>query len=86
MAEFAAGLARAPQASVRLAKRTLRAALARTLDACLDAEDEAQRVCWESPDLHEGLTAFVDKRAPRFGGMRAASDPMFASSMTPRFE
>jgi len=86
VAEFAAGLARAPQASVRLAKRTLRAALARTLDACLDAEDEAQRVCWESPDLHEGLTAFVDKRAPRFGGMRAASDPMFASSMTPRFE
>ena len=78
---FAARLAASPQASVRLAKRSLRAAGGRTLAQCLDAESDAQRTCWESADSAEGLRAFVDKRPPRFGAdaSRAAPDPAGAN-------
>ncbi len=69
---LAARLAAAPAASVRAAKRTLRASAGRTLGECLDAEAEAQAECWASPDSGEGLRAFVEKRAPRFG---AAATP-----------
>ena len=76
---FAAALAAAPQSSIRGAKRTLRAARSRTLDGCLDAEADAQRACWDSPDAAEGLRAFTDKRAPRFGATGTAA-------RAPRFE
>ncbi|MBI5709520.1 MAG: enoyl-CoA hydratase/isomerase family protein [Candidatus Eisenbacteria bacterium] len=61
-------LAAAPQASIRLAKRTLGASLQRTLAQCLDAEAEAQEACWATHDVAEGLRAFVEKRVPVFGG------------------
>jgi 2-(1,2-epoxy-1,2-dihydrophenyl)acetyl-CoA isomerase len=54
---LAVRLAAAPRTSVRLAKRTLRAALHRSLDQCLAAESEAQEQCWESADATEGLAA-----------------------------
>ena len=60
-------LASAPQTSVRVAKRNLRAGLARPLDACLDAEYQAQAACWASADSGEGVRAFVEKRGPHFG-------------------
>jgi 2-(1,2-epoxy-1,2-dihydrophenyl)acetyl-CoA isomerase len=63
---LAARLAASPVASVRAAKRTLGAAAGRSLAECLDAEAEAQRVCWESADSAEGLRAFVERRAPVF--------------------
>jgi 2-(1,2-epoxy-1,2-dihydrophenyl)acetyl-CoA isomerase len=84
VAAFAARLAAAPQASVRAAKRTLRASAARDLGACLDAEAAAQAECLATPDVSEGLRAFVEKRAARFGG--AAHPEPLASSSTPRFE
>jgi 2-(1,2-epoxy-1,2-dihydrophenyl)acetyl-CoA isomerase len=59
-------LAAAPATSVRRLKRTLSASRARTLAECLEAEIEAQRVCWASPDVREGLAAFAAKRAPEF--------------------
>ena len=64
---FAAKLATAPQASVRAAKQSLRASGVRTLEECLDAESAAQRACWASADSGEGLRAFVEKRAAKFG-------------------
>jgi len=69
---LAARLAAAPATSVRLAKETLRASALRSLDECLDAEAEAQRRCWTSPDSAEGLRAFVEKRAAVFGGRAPA--------------
>ena len=64
---FAAKLATAPQVSVRGAKHSLRASSTRSLDQCLDAESAAQRACWASADAGEGLSAFVEKRAAKFG-------------------
>ena len=76
-------LASAPQASVRAAKHNLRAAPGRTLEECLEAEYEAQAACWANPDSGEGVRAFVEKRAPRFGGegAMAAATPGRAARM-----
>ena len=64
---LASRLSAAPQVSVRAAKRNLRASGWRTLEECLQAELEAQEACWDSPDSDEGVRAFVEKRAARFG-------------------
>lgn len=64
---YATRLAAAPATSVRALKANLRAGLHRTLEQCLDAESAAQEACWNSPDSAEGLKAFAEKRAPRFG-------------------
>jgi 2-(1,2-epoxy-1,2-dihydrophenyl)acetyl-CoA isomerase len=72
---IAARLASAPATSVRHAKRTLDASGSRTLGACCEAEIEAQRACWESADVREGLMAFTDKRAPVFGADAGETRP-----------
>lgn len=71
---FAARLATAPQASVRGAKQSLRASAAWTLDECLDAESAGQRACWASADSGEGLRAFGEKRAAKFGASDSAGN------------
>jgi 2-(1,2-epoxy-1,2-dihydrophenyl)acetyl-CoA isomerase len=63
---LASRLASAPQTSVRLTKRTLRASLERSLAGCLEAEIEAQEICWGTPDVAEGTRAFLEKRPARF--------------------
>lgn len=60
-------LAAAPATSVRAIKHSIVASRWRPLDACLTAESQAQMVCWGTSDVDEGLTAFVEKRAPVFG-------------------
>ncbi|NOT35265.1 MAG: 2-(1,2-epoxy-1,2-dihydrophenyl)acetyl-CoA isomerase [Candidatus Eisenbacteria bacterium] len=60
-------LAAAPATSVRESKRSLAASHLRSLSECLDAEAAAQEACWNHADVAEGLTAFVEKRAARFG-------------------
>ena len=67
-------LARAPQTSVREAKRSLRAAFGRTLAESLEAEVAAQRACWDSADSGEGIRAFVEKRTPNFGATAVAGE------------
>lgn len=77
-------LAGAPQTSIQLAKRTLRASLASTLEESMEAEVRAQEACWNSPDSAEGIVAFGEKRAPRFG---APVDPeAVGSASSNRFE
>lgn len=61
-------LASAPQTSIRLTKRTLTASFERSLAQCLEAEIEAQRICWQSADVLEGTRAFIEKRPARFVG------------------
>ncbi len=60
-------LAAAPRTSVREIKRSLSASPGRTLDESLAAEEAAQARCWASPDVREGMAAFAEKRAARFG-------------------
>ncbi|MEQ1831462.1 MAG: enoyl-CoA hydratase-related protein [Candidatus Eisenbacteria bacterium] len=83
---YAAKLAAAPATSVRAAKRTLLAARERTPTQCLDAESAAQAACWASADSTEGLKAFVDKRAAKFGGAPLAEDGCAPSAAARRFE
>jgi 2-(1,2-epoxy-1,2-dihydrophenyl)acetyl-CoA isomerase len=84
--EYATRLAAAPATSVRAAKRTLRAATARTLEQCLDAEARAQAACWASADSGEGLRAFVEKRAARFGAEPVEEEAVAPSAAARRFE
>lgn len=84
--EYAARLAAAPATSLRATKRSIRAALARTLEQCLDAETAAQSACWSSPDSAEGIRAFVEKRPARFSAEPLAEDAFAPSPASRRFE
>ena len=59
-------------ATAPLANRAVKRALARTFDASLEDqlsfEAEHQAACFESEDVHEGLAAALERRAPRFQG------------------
>lgn len=68
LAAFAAKLAAGPSATFRLIKEAARASLANDLPTQLAVERDAQRKAGNSRDFHEGVTAFKEKRAPRFTG------------------
>lgn len=63
-------LARGPTVGLGLAKRAIQSAAGRPLDAHLDLERDLQREAGRTPDYAEGVTAFLDKRAPAFRGTR----------------
>lgn len=65
---FARMLAAKPALAISLAKRAVYRSPGRTLPEMLDYELEAQLRCFESGDAAEGITAFVEKRTPVFGG------------------
>jgi enoyl-CoA hydratase/carnithine racemase len=59
--------ANAPLA-VRAAKRAIRHGLRSTLDAGLELEGYLQRMLYASADCQEGITAFRERRPPRWAG------------------
>lgn len=68
---FAGEIAASPADVVADAKRVLRRSLASTLSQVLELEVESQMRAFDSPDFKEGITAFLQKRAPKFGRPRA---------------
>ncbi|EKE43092.1 phenylacetate degradation probable enoyl-CoA hydratase PaaB [Oceaniovalibus guishaninsula JLT2003] len=61
-------LAAGPTIGLGLTKRLIQQAATSDLDAQLDRERDAQRQAGRSADYAEGVTAFLEKRAPRFEG------------------
>ena len=68
VAERAAELAAAPTRAVALTKRLYDAAGTSTLEEQLELEAEAQAEAAQTGDFREGVTSFVEKRAPEFRG------------------
>ncbi len=68
--ELARALAAKPQLPLRLAKRAIARSLHSSFEEMLEYELEAQLRCAKSADAAEGITAFLDKREPRFGEQR----------------
>ncbi|MBI3029320.1 MAG: enoyl-CoA hydratase/isomerase family protein [Candidatus Rokubacteria bacterium] len=65
--ELAGRLARGPRLALRLTKQALVGSLDRNLREGLDFERKAQTLAIQSPDVLEGVKAFLEKRPPRFG-------------------
>jgi 2-(1,2-epoxy-1,2-dihydrophenyl)acetyl-CoA isomerase len=60
-------LATGPALALRNTRRLVRESLDRTLAEQLQAEAVSFGRCTATPDFAEGITAFLDKRAPQFG-------------------
>jgi len=68
VAELAARLADGPPLALRAIKRAIHASLDGTLDAALEREAAGQIQLLASHDFAEGVSAFLQKRPPRFKG------------------
>ena len=67
-AEFAAGYAELPTRGIGLTKRLFDHAFDASLEEQLTLEAESQQEATGTADFAEGVTAFFEKRAPRFSG------------------
>jgi 2-(1,2-epoxy-1,2-dihydrophenyl)acetyl-CoA isomerase len=65
---LAVQLAAMPSHALGLIKRAIRQSATHTLDQQLDLERDLQRETGRSDDYREGVAAFLEKRAPKFGG------------------
>lgn len=63
-----ARLSAGPTLGLGLTKRVIQAAAVHTLEAQLEIEADAMKTCGESDDYTEGVSAFLQKRAPVFRG------------------
>lgn len=65
---YALQLAQMPTKSIGLTKRAFNRALTADLETALEYEAMIQEIAGNSRDHHEGVQAFIEKRAPRFMG------------------
>jgi 2-(1,2-epoxy-1,2-dihydrophenyl)acetyl-CoA isomerase len=65
---LATKFASAPTRGLALTKKLVRESGARTLDAQLEIERDAQRALGRTADYKEGVGAFMEKRTPKFTG------------------
>lgn len=63
----AADLVALPERAVAMTKKLVRAGDHNSLDAQLDLERDTQRTLGHAGDYREGVTAFLQKRTPRYG-------------------
>ncbi|HEV1996796.1 MAG TPA: enoyl-CoA hydratase-related protein [Candidatus Dormibacteraeota bacterium] len=71
--ELAESLARGPSLATALAKEAIYGSAERGLAAALELEADLQAQCIATDDFQEGVTAFLEKREPRFGRSPARS-------------
>jgi enoyl-CoA hydratase len=64
--ELAAAIGARPPVAAVLAKESIRRALDMPLEAGIESERRAFALALETDDAREGLTAFIEKREPRF--------------------
>lgn len=66
--DMATRLAAGPTLGFGLTKRAIQAAATNSLDTHLELEADFMKTCGESADYAEGVSSFLEKRAPQFRG------------------
>lgn len=66
--KLASTMAENPPGVLKLAKKSIYKSLTSDFDTAVVAESKAQMECFLSDDFLEGVTAFIEKRKPKFTG------------------